>query len=333
MTNTPGSKVRTQFAANILRLCLVLVACSSAIKADAYSDARKLLNDGKVDEVVTRLQQNPDSVNDAESSNLLCRAFYSVGQWDAAIKHCEQAVKLAPGNSRYHLWLGRAYGLKAERSSWFTALRLAGRTRDNFEIAVHLNADDAEARSDLAEYYIEAPGIIGGGKDKAQRLMKEIEAKDPKTAHWIKARIFEQDKHFDQAEDEYKAEVSAASNSSQTWMDLAEFYRNTKRYDEMESAIQKALAAKQKHGQLYYEAADNLQLAGRNLPFAIELMNRYLGAETVEVAPSFRGHYILGQLLEKKGDTNGAVNEYISALKLASHFKEAQQALDKLQNK
>src|SRR5882724_11891159 len=100
MKNTQGPKVRTQYIANILRLSLVLVACSTAIKADAYSDARKLLNDGKVDEAVARLQQNPDTVNDAESNNLLCRAYYSVGQWDAAIKHCEHAVKLAPSNSR-----------------------------------------------------------------------------------------------------------------------------------------------------------------------------------------------------------------------------------------
>ena len=325
--------MKTPYGAHILRLCLVLIACTTSIKADAYSDARKLLNDGKVDEAVARLQQNLEATNDAESNNLLCRAYYSVGQWDAAIKHCEHAVKLAPNNSRYHLWLGRAYGLKAERSSWFTALRLAGRTRENFETAVQLNADDAEARSDLAEYYIEAPGIIGGGKDKAHKLMKEIEVKDPKTAHWIKARIFEQDKHFDQAEAEYNAEAASASDSSQPWMDLAEFYRNAKRYDEMEAAIHKALTAKQKHGQLYFEAADNLQRANRNLPFAIELMGRYLSAETVEVAPAFRAHYILGQLLEKKGDTNGAMNEYNSALKMASNFKDAQEALEKLQNK
>jgi tetratricopeptide (TPR) repeat protein len=324
-------------AAGILKLAsrLFFAMClfTVAICADAASDARQLLNAGKIDEAEARLQQDSATKNDPEANNLLCRVYYSVGQWDAAIKHCERAVQLQPSNARYHLWLGRAYGLKAERSSWFTALRLAGKTRDHFEKAVALDAADSQARSDLAEFYIDAPGIIGGGKDKARKLMSEIENKDPVTAHWILARIAEEEKHFDEAESEYKKEVNSGGDRSQPWLDLAAFYRNRERYDEMESAIQQGLNAKTKHGQLYFEAADNLQRAGRNFPLAIELINKYLKAGSVEDAPAFRAHYVLGLIYQQSGDFASALHEYQTSVSMARNFKEAKDALELMQSK
>ena len=56
-----------------------------------------------------------------ESYNLLCRSYFVLGNWDRAISACEKAVGLDAGNSRDHLWLGRAYGEKAADANFFTA--------------------------------------------------------------------------------------------------------------------------------------------------------------------------------------------------------------------
>ena len=85
-----------------------------------------LLAEGKADSAIAALQQRvSSSPNDAEAQNLLCRAYYSIQDWDHSIAAGEKAVQLAPNKSMYHLWLGRAYGEKADTSSFFTAAGLA----------------------------------------------------------------------------------------------------------------------------------------------------------------------------------------------------------------
>ena len=110
---------------------------------------------GRVDDAIAPLNDRlRASRQDAEAHHLLSRAYFALNSFDAAIREGEAAVALAPNNADYHLWLGRAYGRKAEHASWFTAASLAGKMRDQFERAVQLNGNDISARTDLSEFYI-----------------------------------------------------------------------------------------------------------------------------------------------------------------------------------
>ena len=78
------------------------------------------------------------------------------------------------------------------------------------------------------------------------------------------------------------------------------------------------------------EAAATLITAGRDFPVAIQLLRRYLSGSTVEEAPAFQAHYLLGTVLEKQGEKQAAAQEYRTALTLAKGFSRAQEALDRL---
>ncbi len=81
----------------------------------ADESAPALLAAGRADDAITTLRSKINtSPNDAEAYNLLCRAYFSMGDWDRGISACEKAVALDPNNSRYHMWLGRIYGEKAD---------------------------------------------------------------------------------------------------------------------------------------------------------------------------------------------------------------------------
>src|SRR5262249_39678139 len=147
---------------------------------------------GRVDEAIATLQVRITAApQDAESQNLLCRAHLALAHWDAAVAACQKAVSLNPGSSQYHLWLGRAYGEKADHASFFAATGLARKVRGEFETAVRLDPDNVEARSDLADFYVQAPGIIGGGKDKAAGQAQQLSSLDPAEAHLVQAQIAE----------------------------------------------------------------------------------------------------------------------------------------------
>ncbi len=98
------------------------------------------------------------------------------------------AVANAPSSSANQMWLGRAYGMKASRVL-LTALPLAKKVRISFEKAVQLNGSDIEAMSDLGEFYVGAPGIVGGGLDKAAALADRMQPLSAEKAHRLRALI------------------------------------------------------------------------------------------------------------------------------------------------
>jgi len=306
----------------------ILIFTVSAFAADAALD---LLAAGRVDDAISKLSGRiSSSPNDAASYNLLCRVYFSVNNWDRAIAACEKAISLDPNNSEFHLWLGRTYGEKADTVSFFSAAGLAKKVRNEFEKAVALDPKNWAARTDLAEFYLEAPGIVGGGQDKARTQAAALDSLNPAKAHWVRARLAEKNKDNALAEKEYRAAIEASHGGANAWLNLAGFYRKTGRFDEMHDALQHAAAAPMDQPEVLVDAASTLLRANRDLPFATQLLRRYLASKTVEQAPPFKAHYMLGNILEKQGDRRGAAQEYQIALAMARDFGRAREALDRV---
>ncbi len=312
---------------------ILISALLAALPGLAVADnVPGMLAAGRVDDAITTLQQELSTApNDAQAHNLLCRAHFTLGEWDRGISACEKAVALEPNNSRYHLWLGRIYGEKADASNFLTAAGLARKVRNEFERAVQLSPDSVDARTDLAEFYLEAPGIVGGGHDKARAQAAMLAKLDPAKAHWVGGRIAEKRRDPVTAEREYRAAIEASHGNAGAWLNLALFLRRAGRLDEMEDSINRAAAAQMNQPEVLVDAAETLVRAGRNFPQAIQLLRRYLSSNsTVEEAPAFKAHYLLGTVLEKQGDKQAAAQEYRAALSLARSFSRAQDALNRL---
>ena len=306
---------------------LLLIASAGSAMADSAKD---MLAAGRVDEAISELNTRLSSAPDADSSNLLCRAYFALEDWDRAGASCKKAVALDPNNSRYHLWLGRAYGEKAEHANFVTAARLAPNVRAEFERAVQLDPNDVDARLNLAEFYAQAPAIVGGGAQQAREQAQSIALLSPPRQHWVYARIAEEKKDAATAESEYRQYVDLSHGDAEALLNLALFLRRQNRLDEMEQTALKLRQAPLPKPDVLVEAAALLNRAGRSYPFATELLRRYLASGPVEAAPAFKAHYLLGTLLEKQGDKAGAAQEYRASLALARNFGMAQQALNRV---
>src|SRR5687767_360104 len=139
-------------------------------------------------------QQSKTAPADGEVHLWLGKCYLKAQRWDDAVRELEKAVQIQPSNSTYHLWLGRAYGQKASNASFLTALGWARKVRKEFETAVEQSADNLDARFDLMEFYLEAPALIGGGRDKAEAQAGEIARRNPRLGYTARARLFEEDK-------------------------------------------------------------------------------------------------------------------------------------------
>src|SRR6266498_3598566 len=158
----------------LLLLCCLLMP----LAARTAPAPRELLDSGHADEAL-RLLNGASGSSDLESSNYLCRVYYSLQDWDNAIRHCERAVKSEPGNAVYQLWMGRSYGQKASVSNPVWAYALARKTVACFKVAHELDRNYMPAARDLAEYYTTAPAIVGRGDTARSRLGHDLPGPRP----------------------------------------------------------------------------------------------------------------------------------------------------------
>jgi tetratricopeptide (TPR) repeat protein len=216
--------------------------------------------------------------NDPAVQHLIGRNQYMLGEFKKASEAFEKAFAADPGNSDYAMWLGRAYGRRAETSSPFTAPGYASKTHQYFERAVALNPRNLEAMNDLLEYYLEAPGFLGGGFDKASALVVKIGQADPVEGTWAQAKLAEKKKEFRTAEERLRQAAQLAPQQIGRVIDLARFLSRQGRYEEAEQSFQKAEKIAPNSPKLMYERAEAYIEAKRNLPTAKTLLQKYLSS-------------------------------------------------------
>lgn len=300
----------------------VLFAASAAAQVPAA--AKAAAHAGRVDDALAVL----GTVHSAEADYLRCQLYSSIEQRDRAIDACEAAAASAPANSEYELELARAYGAKADHSGALTGLRMVGKIRTAFERAVQLNGKSVEALSDLGQFYVEAPSMVGGGTDKARELVTRLQTMSPARAHRLSAMIAAKKNDDSTAQTEYKAAI-ATTHSAEAYVDLAKFYRGRKQMTAAEEAALSAIQADREHGPDTFDAALLLLEMHRNTAAAQTALRSYLATPQAGVAAYAHAHYLLGESLNASGDTAGAQTEYAAALALAREYEPARKAAGK----
>jgi tetratricopeptide (TPR) repeat protein len=306
----------------LLALSAIVAWGISSVAADPV---RAALNQGRADDALQALDSTlAEDAADAEARNLRCRVYYQEEAWDRAIADCEAAVRLDPSRSNYHLWLGRAFGQKAQHVTLFTAYKLARRVSSEFQQAVELDPNNADALADLGEYDVEAPSVVGGGVSRAEALVPQLSALSPSAALDLEARIAESRHDYAAAEADYKSAIAQSLYPAGAWMDLASFYRRRGRLDDMSAAAHTGASLDSRHGTALVDGASSLTAAQREPQVAIQWLELYLNSRAqTEDAPSFVVRAKLARLLAEQGDDAGAQQQLAAARAVASGYRAA----------
>ena len=309
------------------------LAIAGSVLVSAQSESLQLaqanaaLQAGEADKALALLSTIARPDGKAEAYNLKCRVEFTLEHWDRAASDCEQAVKLDGQNSDDHMWLARTLGEKASRASFLNAYSLAKRVRAEFEEAARLNPRNAEDLADLGEFYYSAPGVVGGGINKAEGAATQLDRIDPVRAHELRGHIAEQRKDFGTAEREFKQMIAGSAHPAFQWMTLADFYRRRENWTAMESALHsgESAAGRDKHaGEALYDGANVLIRTNRNPAWAAKMLQDYLASNAkTEEAPAFVAHTRLARLKQQLGDAAAADRERAAALAMAHEYKPA----------
>jgi tetratricopeptide (TPR) repeat protein len=311
----------TAMAATNVRQEAGLEAGRQAYEASDYAKAILLLQAAAAKEPLN-----------GEMQLLLAKSYLELQERDAAIKSAEKAVAIDPQNSIYHEWLGRAYGEKADHAGWFSAMSLAKKTRKEFETAVQLDGNNFSARQALIEFDCSAPGIVGGGEEKALPQIQQLAEMDAAEGHYAAGNCRRHKKDPVAADEEFAKALESHPKSAELIYDIGDHAvkRGQPQLLLEVADVGERVAPGDPRGKFYRGVA--LVLKKENPEEAERLLREY-----AKKAPLRTGyprpaaaHAWLGRLYEEQNKREEAAKEFESAVKLDPNNKMAQEALKRL---
>jgi tetratricopeptide (TPR) repeat protein len=317
----PAALLSNRAAADGVRHDDNFQAAHEAFEASDYVKAARLLQ--------LAIEQHP---RDAEIHLLLARTYYESQHYDAAVASAEKAVALDPQSSLYHEWLGKVYGEKASHASMFSALSLAKKARKEFEKAVELDEKNFSAQQALIEFDCSAPGIVGGGEDKARPEIARLAALDTAEGHYAEGNCHRQKKNFTVADAEFAKALELHPKSIELIYDIGDYAMKQSQGEMLVIVAEQGetLAPSDPRAQFYRAVA--LIIKNERPGDSERLLNEYLKCAPLRTAfpPPWRVHEWLGRLYENQHNAQAAIQEYETALKLEPKNKNAREALKRL---
>ncbi len=313
-------------------LSILLVLCLGYPLTAHLQKAIGLYEAGAFKQAVDLLEQmSRSSPEDPEIRLWLGKSYLKIREWDKAVREMEEAVRLQPINALYHLWLGRACGMRASHSVFLTAIRWAKRVVKEFETANRLAPENLDIRFDLLDFYLHAPSVVGGGKDKAEAQAKQIAKLDPKKGHVARAAIFEKEKNWDMVQKELTEAVLKYPDDPDAHKDLAQFLLGRKDYAGAAEYAQRALVldSESKRARLI-QAAAKVRL-NIDIEEAMKILQELAAGPLRDEDPTFEEVYSwLGECHLALGDKAKARAAFSTALKFNPEFEPAKTAMSKL---
>ncbi len=340
-----ASSARSRIVSRLVLLAALVVSPLASAENGPIDEAWRLFDAGNYQQAAAALRAvleakakeatpgGAPAAKEAEIHYRLARCYFELHDFDRAIASAERAVELDSGNSLYHLWLGRAFGRKAEQAGWFSGFGLARKTRHEFEQAVRLNPANFPAQHDLIEFYVRAPGIVGGGEDKAERQVEAVAAVDPIEGHVVRGWFWMERKKSELAEQEFRQALEAKPQRVDPYFEAADFYLKRKNAEGMEAVVEAAARVDASDRRLSYYRGVARVLAGNRPAEAEQWLKTYLATvpRRSDLPSHAEAHEWLGRLYENQRKCPEASAEYHKALELNPHNKTVQAAVKRMQ--
>lgn len=296
---------------------------SSIDKAKALYESKKYSEASKLLESV-----DDDHSDYAAAQYYLGRIAFDQKEYDDAVDFFEEATEANDKIADYFVWLGDTYGTIAKDANVVRQGFLAPKMKSAWEKAVALDPKNIPARESLVEYYIQAPGFMGGSFEKAKEVANQIIKLNPALGHRVMGNIFIREKNIPAAEKEYIEMTKVDPNLRYL---LGNFYTGQQQYDKAFALFDEMLKKNPEDILATYQYGRTSAISGKQLDRGEQCLRKYLAYSPKQNEPSHAGTNMrLAQVYEKRGNKAEAKKLYETALKLDGNLKEAKEGLERV---
>jgi cytochrome c-type biogenesis protein CcmH/NrfG len=258
----------------LVQICVLIATLAAPLWASDLEGARQLYQHAAY-EAAWRALQGEDS-QDARVLLLAGQIQYQLGNYKEASDQLGKASQLEPERAEIFLWLGRSLGRRAETANILSAPGYAVRCREALERAVALDVYNISAMNDLLTYYLQAPGFLGGGIEKAERLAAKIAGLDAAEGQSVAARMAEKRQDFSAAEAHLQRAVELEPRQVERLIELAQFFARQGAVIQSEQSFAQAAEMMPAAPKLLFARAELYIRQQRYIAEAHTLLRRYL---------------------------------------------------------
>ena len=256
---------------------------------------------------------------------------WSNGRDDKAAAQFEKAAKLEPASALYQFWLGRVYGEQAQKANVLRQPSLAKRVREHFERAVALDSNYVDARNGLVQYYLQAPGFMGGSIDKARAQAAEITKRNPYRGGFVSVDIARHEHDTTAMKRSYETLIASFPDSLGPYVNLLSVLGAQKDWTATWALVDRLSRSRPNEMIVRYLEGRIAAESGLELDRGEGALREYLKHAPAPNEPSLAAaHWRLGMIQERRANRDAARAEYQAALSIDPTFKNAKDALAKL---
>ncbi len=306
-------------------ILLIVVAVYGVAQVD--STGIELINQKKYSEAQSFFESAVrKNKKDAEGHYYLSLSLMLQQKFDDAEDEVNEAIDVNDNIARYHLLRGQILGQKAMTANMFSQGLLAPKIKNAFLRASELDPANIEARQALYNYYVLAPGIMGGSEEKAFEQAMAVVKLDAFRGYLMCANYYGRvKKDTVEAEKQIKKAIAADPERGSGYKQLGYLYMNWKRFDDARVQMQKYIETEPKNPDSYDSYADVLK-AEEKYDQAIEKYHYALSIDKKFGASIFS----LAECYELKGQKQKAKETFQWFLSVESQGRRANAAQKKI---
>ncbi|MFV1885180.1 MAG: tetratricopeptide repeat protein [Balneola sp.] len=351
----------------VLGIFIGLLLSTAILAQNSIDQGVQLFEEGNTEEAKTFFEGFLKSnKKHAEANFYLGRIYFDEDEYGKATDWFKKAADYDSGNSKYHMWLGHSYGRSAQNAGKLKQAFYARDSRKNYEKSVELDPNNVEARESVMEFYLQAPGIMGGGRDKAENQAQAIMELDKEAGYVAWGRVFTYYEETDAAIANYTEAIEnyptllspyyqlynlhfnngnfeeavniAKKQLEQNDDDAAVIYlrlgnalQRDNQFDEAYSAYQTTLEMDSSLFGTWYQIGRLAAVSGQYLNEGEEYLIRFISKKDEYNANTLAWTYFrLGTIYEYKNSLEAAKDQYEMALKTDKDHSESKEALARL---
>jgi tetratricopeptide (TPR) repeat protein len=212
-----------------------------------------------------------------------------------------------------------------------TQLSWSGKCHATWERALTIDPNDTNVRFALLQFYLQAPGIAGGGQDKAEAQAKAIQQIDPVRGEIAWGQILRAGQKLAEAEQRYRKAADLDAGGLRGPVALASFLVSQRRWAEARGVFEARLARNTDDRFAAYQLGRLIQSEGADLAKALPFFDQYLAGPAVPDGPSHADAWFRkGEVLDALGRKAEAKAAFEAALKLVPGHPGAARGLTRL---